>query len=230
MTLPPISWPRGLAAFLALAALLAAPSSGSAEETWYAQRFTSGDAPVRVDQLWSKGPRLRAETVIAGRPILTLVSGERYLIVDRLAGTGVSIRRSSSAIAGDARRGRPFGDEADQILAAGGEKVGSERLGGHACDLYRFTGRNGRREVCVTADEARLPVEVESWSRSSGRNSTVRYVDWTRNVPINDQFFQPDPRWTLEHIDYEDYRKRSRQAPVGPAPPFYQSLLHGGPR
>ena len=214
---------------VALCALALAVEAGAAEETWYAQRFTSGDAPVRVDQLWSKGSRLRAETVIAGRPILQLVAGERYYIVDRLAGTGISVRRSPAAIRADARRGRPFGNEAQAITDAGGERVGSQRLGPRDCDLYRLTSREGRREVCVTPDEARLPIQLESWNRASGQSSTVRYLDWTRGIPVPDRFFQPDPNWQIEHFDYDDYRKRSRQAPVGPAPPFYSTLLHGSP-
>ena len=208
---------------------LTAPAAGAAEETWYAQRFTTGDAPVRVDQLWSSGPRLRSETVIAGRPILQLVSGERYYIVDRLAGTGISIRRSRAAIRADGRRGRPFGNEAQAITEAGGERVGSQQLGPRECVLYRLTSRGGRREICVSPDEARLPIQMDTWSRASGQSSTVRYLDWTRGLRIPDSFFQPDPSWKLEHLDYEDYRKRSKQAPVGPAPPFYGALLHGSP-
>jgi hypothetical protein len=215
---------------LALGAItLAAPGAGGAEDTWYAQRFTTGDAPVRVDQLWSSGPRLRSETVIAGRPILQLVSGERYYIVDRLAGSGISVRRSPAAIRGDARRGRPFGNEAQSITGAGGEQVGTQRLGARECVVYRLTGREGRREVCVTPDEARLPIQMETWNRASGQSSTVRYLDWTRGLPVPDRFFEPDPSWKLEHLDYEDYRKRSKQQPVGPAPPFYGALLHGRP-
>jgi len=220
----------GLALALALCAMaLAARGAGAAPETWYAQRFTTGDAPMRVDQLWSSGSRLRTETVIAGRPILQLVSGERYYIVDRLAGTGISIRRSRAAIRADARRGRPFGNEAREIADAGGERVGSQRLGARECVIYRLTSHSGRTEVCVTPDEAQLPIQMETWSRASGQSSTTRYLDWTRGLPVPERFFQPDSSWELEHLDYEDYRKRSKTEPLGPAPPFYGALLHGSP-
>ncbi len=220
----------GFALATGLALWLAGAAAGSAgAETWYAQRFTSGDTPVRVDQLWSKGPRLRSETVIAGRPILTLVAGERYFIVDRLAGTGIAIRRSPAALKADARRGRPFANEVDELLRAGAEKVGRQSLGDRDCDLYRYTGPAGRQEACVSPDAARLPIQVERWVRASGQRALVRYLDWSRGFPVPDGFFEPDPRWQIESIDYDDYRKRSRKEPVGPAPPFFSSLLHGSP-
>ena len=34
--------------------------------TWYAQALARGSAGVNVTHFWSKGPKLRAETVIAG--------------------------------------------------------------------------------------------------------------------------------------------------------------------
>ncbi len=222
---------RPLRRGLLLVAVLGLLAGGAAaeEETWYAQRFTSGDAPVRVDQLWAKGPKLRSETVIAARPVITIVSGERYYIVDGLTGTGVAVQRSPVAIRADRRRGRPFGNEAREVTEAGGEKVGTQRLGPRSCDVYRFTGRNGRREVCVTPDATRLPIQIDSWSRASGQSATVRYLDWTRGIDIPDGFFEPDARWTLDHLDYGEYRKRSKEGPVGPAPPFWGELLHGSP-
>ena len=108
----------GVACLGLLLAATPAPGKG-ADETWYAQRLTSGDAPLRVDNLWSKGSRLRAETVIAGRPILTLVSGERYVIVDRLARRGVSIRRNRASVSADVEAGRLAGVEATPRVEIG---------------------------------------------------------------------------------------------------------------
>ena len=121
--------------------LLIAGASGGAENTWYVQRIKSGDTPIHVENFWSKGARMRAETVVAGRPILTLVNGEHYYVIDRLTGTGVAIRRSPRAIQADATRSRPFATETDQLLRDGAEKVASESLHGRPCDVYRLTDR-----------------------------------------------------------------------------------------
>ena len=59
----------------ALALLLASPVvAQEIPDTWYAERIISGDTPPVVEHLWSKGSKLRAETVIGGQPILTLVN------------------------------------------------------------------------------------------------------------------------------------------------------------
>ena len=215
-----------LVLLLPLVPLGTAVAAASAD-TWYAERFTAGETPVQVEHFWSKGARLRSETVIAGRKIVTIVNGERYTIIDDLAGTGVAIQRSAASIAGDAKRRRPFGNEAEQLIEAGAEKVGEHKIMGRACDLYRLTDRGGRRELCATSDEQRLPLEMKIWSRGSGSSAQVRYIDWATGIPIPDQFFQPDPRIELEYVPYEDYLKRARRELVGPAPPFYSDLLHG---
>ena len=60
---------RARCAALALL-LLAAPAVAQEKpETWYAERIISGDTPPIVEHLWSKGAKLRAETVIGGLPI-----------------------------------------------------------------------------------------------------------------------------------------------------------------
>mgnify|MGYP003553900934 CR=1 FL=1 len=81
-----------------------AAKEDAAPQTWYAQLFTHGDTIVRVDHTWSKGRKLRSELVVQGRSYLTLVSGDRYIIIDQTGGTGIAIRRSPEAIAGQAER------------------------------------------------------------------------------------------------------------------------------
>jgi hypothetical protein len=217
-------------ATLVLLISLAAVLPGYAQEqaaTWYAERITSGDTPVHVEHLWSRGPKLRAETVIGGRPIVTIVNGERYIMIDRVANTGVSIQRSPKAMAADAKRDRPFGNEWKVLEAAGGELVSTERIAGRTCDLYRLTNADGRREICVSQDEARLPLLLKVWSRASSREARTNYLDWTSHLAINDTFFEPDPSTSLEQLSYEDYVRRASDEQIGPAPPFFRELLHG---
>jgi hypothetical protein len=213
----------------ALAMLLtAAPVvAQGAPSAWYAERITSGDIPVHVEHLWSKGSKFRAEMVLGGHPIVTLVSGERYITVDRLSNTGVSIQRSPKAIREDATRGRPFGNEWIALEADGGEKVSTETIAGRECDLYRLTDEGGRREVCVSQNETRLPLLYTVWQRGSGREARTHYLDWTSGLTLLDDFFEPDSAVTLEHLTYDDYLLRAAKEQIGPAPPFFRELLHG---
>ena len=73
---------RRLAALAALGALLAPGSVRAQEadeepgpETWYAQVLGRSDTELNVTHFWSKGPKLRSETVLGGRKIVTVVSG-----------------------------------------------------------------------------------------------------------------------------------------------------------
>jgi hypothetical protein len=186
-----------------------------------------GETPLRVEHFWSKGRRLRVHTVLAGHPVVTIVNGDRYYVLDELTGTGVAIRRNPAARRADAGGARPFGNDAERILREGGEKVRSERLAGTSCDVYRITDAKGRREVWVTQEEPRLPVRVEIFERISGRSGRHDYLDWSRDVPMPDAFFEPDPRFTIESLEYEEYLTKATEGPVGPAPVFYSDLLHG---
>jgi hypothetical protein len=210
--------------------LLLASAPVAAQEmpsTWYAHRITQGDTPLIVEYLWSKGPKQRAEVVIGGLPIVTLVNGERYMIIDRLTNTGVSIQRSPAAIREDGTRSRPFGNEGKELREAGAEKVSTDTIAGRKCDRYRLTNREGRKEVCVTLDEKRLPLQLKVWQRSTGKEAVKHYVDWTSALPLPDEFFEPDPAVTLEHLSYDDYLRRASDEPIGPAPPLFGHLLHG---
>jgi hypothetical protein len=222
---------RTHAAAALLAALLlplASPRAAAAQEdSWWTQRMTFGEGPALVENLWMKGRRMRAETVVEGHTIVTLVDERRYVIIDVLGGTGISIARSPAAIAQDAKRKRPFGTEADDLLGKGAEKVGSEVRAGQEVDHYRHTDQAGNRsEVWVSQDELRLPLESRYRDRQTGILIRKVYLRWVQ-AAFPDSLFQPPPGVKLEEIGYEDYVKRSRQGPVGPAPPFYSDLLHG---
>ena len=208
--------------------VLAAPAvAQETPNTWYAERVTSGDTPTIVEHLWSKGPKLRAETVVGGHPILTLVNGERYITVDRLSKTGVSVQRSPLAIRQDAERSRPFGNEGSILARAGGEKVSAQKAGGRRCDLYRLTNSEGRQEVCVSQDQARLPLERRAWWRKSGKEAVTHYLDWVSGIVLPDDFFEPDSSVKLENLSYDDYVRRAGKEEIGPAPPLFRELLHG---
>ena len=213
---------------LAILVVLAAAPARAEDETWYVQKVTSGDSPLRVENFWSKGSRLRAHSVVAGRPILTLVNGEFYTVIDELAATGVAIRRSPAAIAADVKRGRPFGREGDRLLAEGAEKVGRETIMGRDCDVYRLTTSGGRREACLLQDPSRVPVRAEEFDRARSATVQIRFLDWSRGFPVADAFFEPDPRIAIERVEYADYLARAPRGPVGPAPVLYRDLLHGG--
>jgi hypothetical protein len=215
-------------------ALLAFAASAAAADSWHAERLTSGaGGPPRAERLWSKGPALRAEIVLGGHAVITYVKGDRYVVVDALTGKGTSIQRGPNAIAADAKRGRPFGTELQQLVAAGAEKVKTEGSGESACDLYRITDQAGRREVCVTTSPEQLPVYVHAWDRESGAESETRYLAWSKDlegkdVAIAESFFTPDPRVTLESFSYDAFMAKAQAGEsVAVAPIMFPDLLIG---
>lgn len=225
-----------LASSLALSANAAEKKKKGAAEpaeksptSWYAQRITHGDTGVAVEHYWSKGRKLRAEIVVQGASVHTIVSGEFYTILDMTNQTGVRIRRSAAALALDAKKPneRPFGREAEDLRAKGAEIVRSDNLAGRPCRVLRITDDVGKREVWVSDDKRQIPLRVEFWARESGLHTTTDYLDWISNPSLADAFFEPDPRIPLETIEYEEYLKRSGTAPVGPAPVLFSPLLHG---
>jgi hypothetical protein len=194
--------------------------------TWYAQALARGDAGLNVTHFWSKGPLLRAETVISGHKIVTIVNGEWYYAFDALLNQGMAIRREAAAIARDAPERRPFGNEYEILLEQGAEKVGEEVLLGRPSGIFRVTDHGGRRELWVTLDEARLPLRVEIFERSTGRKRYTDYINWRSALYIPDAFFEPAPGVDLERMDFDAYVQRSIQTgPVGPVPVLYSDLL-----
>jgi hypothetical protein len=203
------------------------PPASAGPETWYTERLITGASTPGVEHLWSKGPWLRSEVVVAGQPIVQIVRGERYLIVNRLLRTGVSIGRNPIAIQKDASRRRPIGDDAELILAGGGEPAGSSKIGGDTCTLMRLTDADGRRETCVSTGEAHVPLRTTFWQRASNRTTEINYLTWASQVPLSDDFFAPEPGIQLQEFSYEQYLAASQKGPVGPAPPTFSHLLHG---
>ena len=206
----------------------APPSAAPTLPTWYAQALASTEIGVNVTHFWSKGPKLRAETVIVGRRIVTIVNGDSYSAYDVLLRRGVIIDRSPAAIARDAPDRRPFGRELEQILSQGGEKVGEERLGGRLCELYRETDRHGRRQLWVSKDELQLPMRLQIYRRARATTVRTDYLNWQRGLPIADVFFEPEPGIRFERFGFDEYSTRLAEGkPVGPVPVLYTDLLVG---
>jgi hypothetical protein len=205
-----------------------APAPQGAElPTWYAQALARGDAGLNVTHYWSKGPMLRAETVMSGHRIVTIVKGEWYYAFDGLSGRGLAIRRDAGAVARDAPERRPFGHELQILLAQGAEKVGEEMLWGRRAEIFRITDRQGRRELWVTSDDKKLPMRVEIFDRKSGQTGSTEYVVWDASLAIPDAFFDPDPSVEFERLEFEEYLQRSAESgSLGPVPVFHSDLLH----
>lgn len=196
--------------------------------SWYAASIARSGANFLMTHYWSKGSRLRSETVAGGHRLITIVDETTYYVIDPTSADALAIERSSLSIAGDAGRERPFADELTALLRGGGERVGEEELGGQKVDRYQLTNEGGRVQVWIRA-EFSLPVRVERYVRSSSAREQIDYLNWVRNLPIDDSFFEPPSGIEIERIGYEDYVKRSMTERLGPAPPFYAHLLHGEP-
>lgn len=207
----------------------AAKPGGAERASWYAQRITRGDTGIFIVTLWSKGRRMRAETIVAGVPILTLVSGEYYYVIDQVQKQGLAVRRSPAALAIDHEHpnARPFGTEGESLKARGAELVREEKIAGRSAKVFQLTDDRGQHRVWITADELALPIRIESTERATGVHVVTDYVDWLSGLSLPDDFFEPDPRVQIERIEYEEYLRRSSQGPVGPAPVLFSDLLHG---
>ena len=99
------------------------------EQTWFAERVTSGDTGFSLERFWSRGSLFRSEAVLGGQPMTTIVNETHYLMIDVLLARGISIERSARAKAKDKERGRPFALEAEKMIEAGGEQVSEEKYG-----------------------------------------------------------------------------------------------------
>jgi hypothetical protein len=208
----------------------AQPAGGANRETptWFAQVLARGSAGINVTYLWSLGAKFRAETVVAGHKIITIVSGNTYYAFDGLGMVGVAIQRAPAAIAADAGEERPFGNEVKKLIAQGAEKVREEELMGTMCNVYQITDKVGRRVLWASQDEFELPVRVEIYDRGRGTTKFTDFIDWSRGIPITDAFFVPDPAVKFERYDQAEYlRLTTQKGPVGPVPVLYADLLHG---
>ena len=224
---------RPLVTVCALLAL-AAVAGGAAEPdkkpsgptTWYAQALTRGEGGLNVTHIWSKGAALRAETVVAGHKIVTIVRGDRYYAYDGLTGEGLSIRRDPAVVAADRPEQRPFAREYDVLTKQGAELVREETMLGRRAGIYRLTDDLGRRELWVTQDEMRIPLRIDIFDRQTATQRTTDYVNWQSDFAIPDTFFTPDARGALTEMDYTEYLRRSAQeGAVGPVPVLYTHML-----
>jgi hypothetical protein len=205
-----------------------APAPAPGTSTWFGQALSHSDAGLNVAYFWSKGARLRAETVIAGRLVITIVSGNTYYAYDAVSQNGVAITRSPKAIAADARGERPFGREFETLVSRGAERVREEQVMGRACEVFRLTDQLGRRELWVTKDKLRLPVRVVVFRRDTQKTTTTDFVNWLTGLSIADRFFEPESSIAFERLDFDAYISRSSTGePIGPVPVLYTDLLVG---
>lgn len=215
------------------AALIWCAAGASAEEaieegpaTWYAQALARGDAGLNVTHFWSKGPLLRAETVVAGHKIVTIVNGPTYYAYDSLSGEGIAIARDASAVEADRAGRRPFGNEYERLVELGAELVREEEMMGRRTGVFRLTDDFGRRELWVTLDDLRIPLRLEIYNRASTQRTTTDYLNWQSGLRVEDGFFEPNPRAKLEAMDYATFAARSAtEGPIGPVPILYTRLL-----
>ncbi len=195
---------------------------------WHVQAMTSSEStPPTVTYFWSKGRSLRSLTVVAGRPVTTIVHKDQYYVVDELAGRGIAIQRSNRALEDDREGGRPFAREFEVMIAGGAERVRTERFGTNQVDVYRLTDGTARREVWVPREGPQLPFRVEIFDRTRAETRRTEYLGWTRDLRVPDSFFEPDANADLDRMTYEEYLERSGKDLVGPAPVLYGTLLHG---
>ena len=232
-----MKWTRGALTSLLAWTLLVAPAVAQEEgappapvelpNTWYAQALAHSAVGINVTHFWSKGPLLRAETVLLGRRVVTIVNGSTYYAYDGLGRIGVAVGRDPSAIERDAERKRPFGNELAAIVKQGAEIVGVDNLGGREVEIFRITDERGRRQVWVTAGEERLPLRIEVFQRMTGQTLSTEFLNWMRGIPISDAFFEPEPGIDFAHLSFDEYLARQADGkPLGPVPILYTDLLH----
>jgi len=215
-------------ALVAALSLSAPAPAGAAEEpeTWHSRAISEGPTGLTVTYFWSKGRSMRAQTVVQGRPIVTLVHRDWYYVVDEISGTGLAVERSRRALEEDASGERPFAMEAQLIVEQGGELVRTEKQGAEAVAVYRLSDRQGRREVWTPADGPRIPLRVEIFDRGTSAKRAVQYTSWDRTLVPPERFFRPDARIRLQRLTYDEYLQKTANAPPV-LPVLYGALLHG---
>jgi hypothetical protein len=205
----------------------AVQKSSSLRATWYVLALGQLQGRLAVAHYWSSDEKFRALTLINGKPLLTIVNGPYYYTIDLAERAGVRVTRNPSAVASDGRYSRPFAQEWEEMVAAGGEKVRDETVAGRLTEVWRLTNNSGRRTVWVAKQKPMVPMRVETYDRKTAKEDIVDYVNWQLGLSISDEFFAPPPDVELEIFEYNEYVSTARQRPVGPAPPLYRQLLHG---
>lgn len=204
------------------------PTPRPVPTTWHATVFFSGSSQYRIIHYWSSGSSMRAETLITGHPVVTIVHGDRYIVMDRLSGKALDIERAKRATEEDETRLRPFGIELDEIRKLGAEKVEETRLSGVAVEVWRLTDNTSRRTVWVTKDAPRVPLRAETFVRGSSETLVFDYSNWAFDMDMPDEFFEIPSDYDVEELDYDEYEEKSAKEQVGPGPILYPDLLHGG--
>ena len=206
----------------------AKPKVRETPKTWHATAFFSSKSQYRIIHYWSAGSSMRAESVIGGHPITTIVRDDRYVAIDRLTGKALDIERAKRASEEDKGRLRPFGIELDELRRAGAEKVEETRMSGVPVEVWRLTDKASRRTVWVTKAEPRVPLRAETFVRGSSDTITFEYSNWVFDLDIPEEFFETPSDLDVERLDYDEYEEKSAKGPVGPAPILYPDMLHGG--
>lgn len=225
-----------LSAWLCCGAALAQEAAAPAEppppvelpDTWYAQAMAHSEVGINVTHFWSKGRNMRAETVMAGRRVVTIVTQDTYYAYDLLVRTGVAVQRAPLSVTQDAERARPFGNEFYSLERQGAELIRTETLAGRTVEIYQLTDDDGRRRIWVPPDEDRLPLRLQIFRRATSQEFITDYLNWQRGLPIGDEFFRPEPGVSMLLMTYQEYVDRqATREPIGPVPVLYGDLLHG---
>lgn len=221
---------------LVLSALVAQPAMAEKDKhiekpailSWYTQSYTRSDTGLTITYLWSLKSKFRAETVIRGHNLVTIVNGDTYYTYDALTMAGIAIRRAPAALAAESPDRRPFGNEGQLLIDQGGEKIREENIAGRLADVYQITDEHGRRIAWMTQDDRRLPIRIELFSRRSGSTRYKEYVDWITGLPVADAFFEPEPSIQFQHFELDEYIKHTiAKGSAATLPILYQELLHG---
>ena len=183
------------------------PSEPSPLPSWYAQALARANAGVNVTNFWSSGSRMRAESVVAGHRIVTIVNGPWYYAYDAVGMNGIGIQRAKAALAQDRDDRRPFGNHLETLISQGAESVGTEVLMGQEVEIFRVTDGRGKRSLRVTTDAARLPMRIEIFDRQSGSTQYTDYLKWMQGVPLKDAFFEPEATVQLQRFSLEESRR-----------------------
>lgn len=221
-----------LVAFLALASAAAeapaSPERPSAPATWHATVFFSNGETYRIIHYWSAGTSMRAETLISGHPITTIVRGDRYVTFDRLTGEGIEIERSPAAIADDRGRVRPFGIELEELKQAGGERIEETTMSGVPVEVWRLTDDTSRRTVWVSQKAPHVPIRAETFVRGSSQTLVFDYSSWRFDLEIPAAFFALPGEARIVRYGHAEFLGKSAQQPIDRAPILYPDLLYGG--
>lgn len=200
---------------------------GKEEISFFATSLGRTSFEIMIVQYWSRGARFRSETVVSGHPIVTIVSDGMYYTYDALTQKGYAVPRTKAAIAEDAKRMRPFGNDLEELLADGGEKISSEVLNGVDVDVYRVTDGRGRRTLWASSGTLQVPVRLESYDRKSGRTGNLDWITWLPGLKIDETFFKPSSDLDLKRFkSYEAFMEALQEKPVEPVPPLFHYLLH----